>query len=125
MTTTEPRTYPFNSAEALDLDPFYARLRKQEPLSRIQLPFGEAAWLATRYEDAKVVLGDPRFSRAMAVDRDEPRLRTRKSMSGGLLSMDPPDHTRLRRLVAKAFTGRRVESCARAPRRSPTALPTR
>ncbi|GAA2354524.1 cytochrome P450 [Saccharopolyspora halophila] len=109
MTTTEPRTYPFNSAEALDLDPFYAQLRKQEPLSRIQLPFGEAAWLATRYEDAKVVLGDPRFSRAVAVDRDEPRLRTRKSMSGGLLSMDPPDHTRLRRLVAKAFTGRRVE----------------
>ncbi|MFC7342208.1 cytochrome P450 [Saccharopolyspora griseoalba] len=109
MTTTEPRTYPFNRPEALDLDPFYAQLREREPLSRIKLPFGEEAWLATRYEDAKVVLGDPRFSRAMAVDRDEPRLRARGSMPGGLLSLDPPDHTRLRRLVAKAFTARRVE----------------
>ncbi|TDC94415.1 cytochrome P450 [Saccharopolyspora aridisoli] len=108
MTTTEPRTYPFNVAEALDLDPTYAQLREQEPLSRVKLPYGEEAWLATRYEDVKVVLGDPRFSRAATVERDEPRLRPRQQV-GGILSMDPPDHTRLRRLVAKAFTQRRVE----------------
>lgn len=108
MTTTEPRTYPFNVAEALDLDPLYAQLRAQEPLSRVKLPYGEEAWLATRYEDVKVVLGDPRFSRAETMERDEPRLRPRQQV-GGILSMDPPDHTRLRRLVAKAFTQRRVE----------------
>ena len=108
MTTTEPRTYPFNVVEALDLDPIYARLRAQEPLSRVKLPYGEEAWLATRYEDVKVVLGDPRFSRAETLQRDEPRLRPRQQ-TGGILSMDPPDHTRLRRLVAKAFTQRRVE----------------
>lgn len=108
MTTTEPRTYPFNVAEALDLDPLYAQLREQEPLSRVKLPYGEEAWLATRYEDVKVVLGDPRFSRAATMERDEPRLRPRQQV-GGILSMDPPDHTRLRRLVAKAFTQRRVE----------------
>ncbi len=108
MTTTEPRTYPFNVAEALDLDPTYAQLREQEPLSRVKLPYGEEAWLATRYEDVKVVLGDPRFSRAATVERDEPRLRPRQQV-GGILSMDPPDHTRLRRMVAKAFTQRRVE----------------
>ncbi|MCI2416295.1 cytochrome P450 [Saccharopolyspora sp. K220] len=108
MTTTEPRTYPFSQAEALNLDPIYARLRKQEPLTRIRLPYGEAAWLATRYEDAKIVLGDPRFSRAAAFDHDEPRMRPQTS-TGGLLTMDPPDHTRLRKLVAKAFTARRVE----------------
>ncbi|MGP4016349.1 cytochrome P450 [Saccharopolyspora sp. 5N708] len=108
MTTTEPRTYPFSQADALNLDPIYARLREQEPLSRIRLPYGESAWLATRYEDAKIVLGDPRFSRAAALDHDEPRMRPQAS-SGGLLTMDPPDHTRLRKLVAKAFTARRVE----------------
>ncbi|WP_433871786.1 cytochrome P450 [Saccharopolyspora sp. CA-218241] len=108
MTTTEPRTYPFSEADRLNLDPFYARLRESEPLSRIQLPFGESAWLATRYEDAKVVLGDPRFSRAASVGRDEPRLRERRQAMG-ILAMDPPDHTRLRKLVAKAFTARRVE----------------
>ena len=108
MTATEPRTYPFNVAETLDLDPIYAQLREQEPLSRVKLPYGEEAWLATRYEDVKVVLGDPRFSRAETMERDEPRLRPRQQV-GGILSMDPPDHTRLRRLVAKAFTQRRVE----------------
>ncbi|MEB3367954.1 cytochrome P450 [Saccharopolyspora mangrovi] len=108
MTATEPRTYPFNVAESLDLDPIYAQLREQEPLTRIKLPYGEQAWLASRYEDVKVVLGDPRFSRAECLRRDEPRLRPRQQ-SGGILSMDPPDHTRLRRLVAKAFTQRRVE----------------
>ncbi|TWF93692.1 cytochrome P450 [Saccharopolyspora dendranthemae] len=108
MTTTEPRTYPFNVVEALDLDPIYARLRAQEPLSRVKLPYGEEAWLATRYEDVKAVLGDPRFSRAETLQHDEPRLRPRQQ-TGGILSMDPPDHTRLRRLVAKAFTQRRVE----------------
>ncbi|MBA8825402.1 cytochrome P450 [Saccharopolyspora lacisalsi] len=110
MTTTEstPRSYPFSAAEKLRLDPFYAELRKTEPLSRVQLPYGQPAWLATRYEDAKTVLADPRFSRAAAVDNDEPRLRSRRP-AGGILAMDPPEHTRLRKLVAKAFTVRRVE----------------
>ncbi|CAM00748.1 cytochrome P450 [Saccharopolyspora erythraea NRRL 2338] len=104
----EPRPYPFSAAERLNLDPFYARLRAQEPMSRVKLPYGEAAWLATRYEDAKVVLADPRFSRAAVLEKDEPRMRPGIT-GGGILSMDPPDHTRLRRLVAKAFTQRRVE----------------
>ncbi|GAA0531777.1 cytochrome P450 [Saccharopolyspora subtropica] len=108
MTTTEPRTYPFSEPDRLNLDPLYAHLRKQEPLTRIRLPYGEESWLATRYADVRIVLGDPRFSRAAAVGRDEPRLRPRRT-DEGLLAMDPPDHTRLRKLVAKAFTSRRVE----------------
>lgn len=102
------RPYPFSDPDRLNLDPLYAQLRRQEPVTRVRLPFGEEAWLATRYHDVKVVLGDPRFSRAASVGRDEPRT-TPQQVGGGMLSMDPPDHSRLRRLVAKAFTARRVE----------------
>jgi cytochrome P450 len=107
--TSEPRAYPFSLPDRLNLDPRYARLRADEPLIRVRLPYGEDAWLATRYQDVRTVLGDPRFSRAAAVGRDEPRSRPEPSGSG-MLSMDPPEHTRLRKLVAKAFTMRRVEA---------------
>lgn len=103
---TIPR-YPFSTPERLDLDPRYAALRDQ-PLIRVQLPYGEPAWLATRHADVRTVLGDPRFSRAAATGRDEPR-NTPRQQQTGILSMDPPEHTRVRRLVAKAFTARRVE----------------
>ncbi|MGI3200619.1 cytochrome P450 [Streptomyces sp. GLT-R25] len=105
---TPPLAYPFAS-EKLDLDPLYAALRREEPLCRVQLPYGEPAWLATRYEDVKVVLGDPRFSRAAAVGRDQPRARPYPAGAGAMISLDPPEHSRLRRLVAKVFTMRRVE----------------
>ncbi|MER5702484.1 cytochrome P450 [Micromonospora sp. NPDC002296] len=100
--------YPFSDPDRLDLDPRYARLRRDEPLIRVRLPYGEPAWLATRHADVRTVLGDARFSRAAAVGRDEPR-NTPRQIQGGILAMDPPDHTRLRRLVARAFTARRVE----------------
>ncbi|WP_438388145.1 cytochrome P450 [Actinopolyspora saharensis] len=110
MTTTDPtpRTYPFSAPDRLRLDPFYAELRKQEPVSRVRLPYGETAWLATRYSDVRTVFADPRFSRAEAAERDEPRARPTQQRTG-ILTMDPPEHTRLRKLVAKAFTARRVE----------------
>jgi cytochrome P450 len=105
---TSARAYPFGEQDRLNLHPLYAHLRTEEPLIRVRLPYGEEAWLATRYADVRVVLGDQRFSRAAAVGRDEPRTHPH-AMSDGMLTMDPPEHTRLRRLVAKAFTARRVE----------------
>lgn len=105
---TTARSYPFHAPDRLNLDPLYARLRREEPVSRVRLPYGEPAWLATRYADVRTVLGDPRFSRAASVGRDEPRISPRQQ-DAGILAMDPPEHTRLRRLVARAFTARRVE----------------
>ena len=108
MTTTQPRAFPFSEPRHLELDPVYAQLRREEPLSRVQLRYGEPAWLATRYEDAQVVLGDPRFSRAAAAGRDEPRARF-YTRNAGFLCVDPPEHSRLRRLISTAFTVKRIE----------------
>lgn len=102
------RSYPFSPLEGLRLDPTYARLRADEPLSRVRLPYGEEAWLAVRYDDVKMVLSDPRFSRAAANGRDEPRMMPHQS-DAGTLNMDPPEHSRLRGFVARAFTTRRID----------------
>ncbi|GLW58792.1 cytochrome P450 [Kitasatospora phosalacinea] len=101
------RDYPFDMTE-VDVSPMYTELRTVEPMSWVQLPYGEPSWLATRYADVKLVLADPRFSRELAQGLDQPRLR-RELTSDGIMGMDPPDHTRLRKLVNKAFTARRVE----------------
>ncbi|MFI5618064.1 cytochrome P450 [Streptomyces sp. NPDC051567] len=106
--TSTPLAYPFNTADGLELADEYERVRDQPGLLQVQLPYGEPAWLVTRYTDARFVLGDQRFSRAEALTRDEPRQSEGQSGSG-ILTMDPPDHTRLRSLVAKAFTVRQIE----------------
>jgi cytochrome P450 len=108
VTDSEPVAYPFNEAEGLDLNEAYAAAREHEGMLRVRLPYGEPAWLATRYADVRFVLGDKRFSRAAELEHDAPRLSPGRR-PGGILTMDPPDHTRLRTLVAKAFTMRRVE----------------
>jgi cytochrome P450 len=105
----DPRPYPFGVNERLDLHPLYRHLQEHEPLSKVRMPYGQAAWLVTRYQDVKTVLGDPRFSRAEASRHDQPRV-TPDALPLGLLDMDPPEHTRLRRLVAKAFTTGSVEN---------------
>jgi cytochrome P450 len=102
------RSYPFGPVERLEIDPTYGWLREHEPLSRVKLPYGDEAWLLVRYDDVRAALGDPRFSLAEAVVRDVPRLYPQR-FGAILTDLDPPAHTRLRRLVAKAFTVQRIE----------------
>ncbi len=108
---SEIRHFPFGGEPVrMEINPLYEQLRREEPISRVRLPYGGDAWLVTRYEDVKFVLGDPRFSRAVTVDREDvPRAVPQPARANSLLSMDPPEHSRLRKLVAKAFTSRRVE----------------
>ncbi|HCT76360.1 MAG TPA: cytochrome P450 [Micromonosporaceae bacterium] len=111
MVSEEPRKYPFSEPDRLNLDPAYGEVRQGDGLVRVKLPFGRPAWLATRYEDVRMVLGDPRFSRAQAVGKgDEPSLIPFGPGPDTIVAMDPPEHTRLRRVVAKAFTMRRIDS---------------
>jgi len=105
----QPVPYPFADAVALQLHPRFAELRKSEAPVRVTMPYGGDAWLVTRYEQTRFVLSDSRFSRAAAAGADVPRGRPGFEPAGNLLAMDPPEHNRILALVAKAFTGRRVE----------------
>jgi cytochrome P450 len=91
----------------LDLEPEYRRLQQLEPVTRVVFPYGEEAWLVTRHADVRTVLTDPRFSRAVSLERDVPRV-TEENFSGGIVAMDPPEHTRVRSVCRHAFTPRTV-----------------
>ena len=87
--------------------PFYARLRREEPVCRVSSLMVKA-WLVTRYDDAVAVFKDPRIS--MNVGARLPYIpRFASPILDHMLNRDPPDHTRLRALVSKAFTPRRIE----------------
>ncbi|MDN3293126.1 cytochrome P450 [Streptomyces ficellus] len=105
---------------ATDPYPAYAWLREHAPVHRTRLPSGVEAWLVTRYADARQALADQRLSKNPAHHDEPAHARGRTGIPGErkaelmthLLNIDPPDHTRLRRLVSKAFTPRRVAEFA-------------
>ncbi|QQQ74108.1 cytochrome P450 [Saccharothrix sp. 6-C] len=89
--------------------PEYARLRAEDPVPKVELPDGSPAYLATRHADVRTVFSDPRFSRAAATGPKGPEWELGSLADDSLLGMDPPLHTKVRRVVGSAFTARRVE----------------
>ena len=96
--------------------PFYAQLRAESPVQPIALSRKQEAWLVTRYEDVNVLLKDERFvkdrRRAMPPGQRSSKFwqpRFVEPLMYNMLYVDPPDHTRLRGLVHKAFTPRLIE----------------
>ncbi|RVU18598.1 cytochrome P450 [Streptomyces antnestii] len=105
---------------ASDPYPAYAWLRENSPVHRTKLPSGVEAWLVTRYADARQALADSRLSKNPEHHAEDAQGKSKTGIPGErsanlmthLLNIDPPDHTRLRRLVSKAFTPRRVAEFA-------------
>src|SRR6266568_1114997 len=105
-----PYEYPFHRPSAVEVPPIYERLREDEPVAKVSLPSGDEGYIVSRYDDARVVLSDHRFSRAATTNPDAPKLTHITPPPGSLFTMDPTEHTRLRSLVAGQFTTRRVRA---------------
>lgn len=96
--------------------PFFTRLRESEPVHRTKLPDGTPVWLLSRYDDVLALLRDERFTktRRRALTAEQARKLPWmppmfRPLERNMLDVDPPDHTRLRSLVHKAFTPNLVE----------------
>jgi cytochrome P450 len=104
------RTNPFDPPEEL------ARLREQEPISPLAYPEGHQGWLVTSYDLARRILADRRFSRRRELQRVPlpftVSMRPEPAEPGMFLGMDPPEHTRYRRLLTRHFSQRRVSALA-------------
>src|SRR6516165_1499459 len=94
--------------------PMFGEARERGPVHRVRLADGHDAWLAVHYDEARALLSDQRLSKdmqaAMAASPDV----VAEGLPGPafarhMLVVDPPDHTRLRRLVSAAFSVRRIE----------------
>ncbi|MFI7317296.1 cytochrome P450 [Streptomyces venezuelae] len=115
-----------NPAHGLVDDPYgtYARLRVTAPVHRVAGTDGKPAWLVTRYDDVREALANPLLSldKSHALPGGYRGLALPPALDANLLNMDPPDHTRIRSLVGRAFTRRRVEQLRAPIRRTADAL---
>ena len=117
--STPARWAPHLAEFRADPYPFYAALREADPVHRVD----DWSVVLTRYDDVYRVLRDPGYSRdieassARPIDDDPITARRRQrrgtdeeaSAAKSILNLDPPDHTRLRRLVTQAFTPRAID----------------
>lgn len=108
---TPPATEQLGDAYFQNPQDVFGRLRSSAPVTPVIMPGGGQAWLVTRYDDVRAALTDPRLAkdwmRHMTPEGWAPDP-VHGHFNRNMLNADPPDHTRLRRLVLKAFTPRRV-----------------
>ncbi|MHB1128608.1 MAG: cytochrome P450 [Ilumatobacteraceae bacterium] len=109
---SEPLFNPFNPEFRANPYPFYDELRQREPVHRTAL----GLVVLTRYEDVSATLKSNDFSRDVekySEQSSSPARQRRRQRNGGrtksILNLDPPDHTRLRRLVSKSFIPTAIE----------------
>ncbi|BCJ57675.1 cytochrome P450 family protein [Micromonospora endophytica] len=107
-----PASELYTDEFAADPYPTFARLRAEQPVCPVSSPRFDS-YLISRFDDARTALTDPRLSKDL-YGPQEHYLRIFGPNSAGLnknmLNADPPEHTRLRRLVSQAFAPRRIEA---------------
>jgi cytochrome P450 len=114
MTTTSEALAAWGAYDRDDPFPVFASVQAAGPVHHVTLADGHDAWLVIGYDEARTALNEPRFSKDMHAALATGGGVVAEGLPGPafarhMLSVDPPDHTRLRRLVSAAFTPRRVE----------------
>jgi cytochrome P450 len=119
MTSSVHHDEVIELGEGFMADPYalYRLLRRDRPVAKARLPQGLRIWLVSRYDDVRAALVDPRLAKDSAAlvamfDRHATagatRTRFGAELSAHMLNSDPPDHTRLRKLVNRGFTSRAI-----------------
>jgi cytochrome P450 len=114
-TSAEIPRFPMTRAAGCPLHPPPAvlALQAQAPIARVRLWDGSSPWLVTRYADQRALLADPRISHDSehsGYPHPTAALRERTKMSRTFITMDDPEHARLRRMVTARFAIKRVEA---------------
>jgi len=114
MTTIEQALAAWGSYDRDDPFPLFAEVRELGPVHAVTLVDGHDAWLVVRHDEARALLNDPRLSKDMLAALATGDAVVAEGLPGPafarhMLSVDPPDHTRLRRLVQAAFSPGRIE----------------
>lgn len=104
-----PPLFPFEAPPSTEPAAEAIRMLHTDPVPWVRLAGGHEVRLVTRYDDVQRAMSDPRMSRAALATPDAPTIVPGLQSPDMMPNMDPPDHTRLRRLVARAFTLRTVE----------------
>src|SRR5712671_571246 len=108
--------YPMPRSARCPFDPPPAELALQEeaPITKVRQWDGSTVWLITRYDDQKALLTDPRLSSDVSnphFPHQAAGLRARrKEAPAAFISMDDPEHARLRRMVTAPFAIKRMEA---------------
>ncbi|MCA1217133.1 cytochrome P450 [Streptomyces sp. 8L] len=112
MRETEPMNYPISSPAVLEPPAEWAELRQKCPVAGVTFPSGDAAVLLTRYEDVRLVLSDPRFTREGLARPDAARIAAGDAEdifnSPMARTLNAEGHERWRRMVGKWFTAKRM-----------------
>ncbi|MET1002499.1 MAG: cytochrome P450, partial [Acidimicrobiia bacterium] len=114
MTSTDRALEAWGAYDLDDPFPLFATVRERGAVHPVTLADGHAAWLVVGYEAARAALNDPRMSKDMHAALATGGGVVAEGLPGPALArhmlvVDPPDHTRLRRLVSAAFSVRRTE----------------
>jgi cytochrome P450 len=101
--------FPFDAPPSTEPAAESIRMLETDPVPWVRMTSGHTVRLVTRYDDVRRAMSDPRMSRAALMTPDAPTIIPGLQSPDMMPNMDPPDHTRLRHLVAKAFTLHNVE----------------